>query len=90
MQLACVVPRRLFQLSNVAIELGMPPRDESSKFPTCNFADVACSTGVFDRGCEEISQLCSVRRRGAVFRHYYKSIAKSAGNDFRHGAAVPG
>ena len=30
-----------------------------------------------------------VRGRGIVFRHYYKSIAKCAGKDFRDGAGVP-
>ena len=29
-----------------------------------------------------------VRGRGIVFRHYYKSIAKCAGNDSRDGALV--
>ena len=27
--------------------------------------------------------------RGVVFRHYCKSIAKSAGKDYRDGAVVP-
>ena len=27
--------------------------------------------------------------RGVVFRHYYKSIAKCAGKDYRDGAVVP-
>ena len=30
-----------------------------------------------------------VRGRGVVFRHYYKSIAKCAGKDYRDGAVVP-
>ena len=30
-----------------------------------------------------------VRGRGVVFRHYYKSIAKCAGRDYRDGAVVP-
>jgi hypothetical protein len=30
-----------------------------------------------------------VRGRGIVFRHYYRSLAKSAGKDFRDGAVVP-
>ena len=30
-----------------------------------------------------------VRGRGIVFRHYYKSIAKCAGNNFRDDAVVP-
>jgi hypothetical protein len=27
--------------------------------------------------------------RGIVFRHYYRSLAKSVGKDFRDGAVVP-
>jgi hypothetical protein len=30
-----------------------------------------------------------VRARCIVFRHYYRSLAKSAGKDFRDGAVVP-
>jgi hypothetical protein len=30
-----------------------------------------------------------VRGRGIVFRHFYRSLAKSAGKDFREGAVVP-
>jgi hypothetical protein len=59
-----------------------------------NIASVACSTGVVDRGvwlrisCQYLS--CAlVRGRGIVFRHYYRSLAKSAGKDFRDGAVVP-
>ena len=55
--------------------------------------DVACSTGVVDHGSWlRISQylICLlVRGRGFVFRYYYQSVAKSAGKDFRDGAAVP-
>jgi hypothetical protein len=59
-----------------------------------NLATVACSTGVVDRGVWlRISRQylsCSlVRGRGVVFRHYYRSLAKSAGKDFRDGAFVP-
>ena len=57
-------------------------------------ATVACSTGVVDRGIwlRKSRQLLScslVRGRGIVFRHYYSSLAKSAGKDFRDGAVVP-
>jgi hypothetical protein len=55
---------------------------------------VACSTGVVDRGvCLRISRQylsCAlVRGRSIVLRHYYRSVAKSAGKDFRDGAVVP-
>jgi hypothetical protein len=30
-----------------------------------------------------------VHGRGIVFRHYYRSLAKSNGKDFRDGAVVP-
>jgi hypothetical protein len=30
-----------------------------------------------------------VRDRSVVFRHYYRSLAKDAGKDFRDGAVVP-
>ena len=42
--------------------------------------------------CPRMKQFFScalVRGRGIVFRHYYKSIAKCAGTDFRDGAVVP-
>jgi hypothetical protein len=59
-----------------------------------NLASVACSTGVVDRGvCLRISRQylsCAlVHGRGIVFRHYYRSLAKSAVKDFRDGAVVP-
>ena len=57
-------------------------------------ADVACSTGFVDRGvwlrvAKQFLSCASVRGRGVVFRHYYKSIAKCAGKDCRDGAVVP-
>jgi hypothetical protein len=55
---------------------------------------VAGSTVVVDRGvwlrisCQCLS--CAlVRGRGIVYRHYYLSLAKSAGKDFLDGAVVP-
>ena len=59
-----------------------------------SLADVACCTGCVDRGvwlrCAKQFLSCAlVRGRGIVFRHYYKSIAKCAGTDFRDGAVVP-
>jgi hypothetical protein len=37
-----------------------------------------------------LSKSCAlVRGRGIVFRHYYRSLPKSAGKDFRDGAVVP-
>ena len=55
--------------------------------------DVACSTGCVDGGvwlriAKQYLSFSSVRGRGIVFRHYYQSIAKCAGKDFRDGAAV--
>ena len=57
-------------------------------------ADVACSAGFVDRGvwlriAKQFLNCALVRGRGVVFRHYYKSIAKYAGNDYRDGAVVP-
>jgi hypothetical protein len=59
-----------------------------------SLATIACSTGVVDRGMwlrisRQILSCALVRGRGVVFRHYYRSMAKSAGKDFRDGAAVP-
>jgi hypothetical protein len=59
-----------------------------------NLASVACSTGVVDRGVwlrisRQYLSCALVRGRGIVFRHYYRSLAKSAGKDFRDGAVVP-
>ena len=61
-----------------------------------SLADVACSTGVVDRGSWlRIAQQylsCVVLwfgGRGIVLRYYYQSMAKSAGTDFRDGAVVP-
>ena len=58
---------------------------------------VACSTGFVDRGVwlraakQFLSCALVVHHwgRGVVFRHYYKSIAKCAGKDYRDGAVVP-
>ena len=55
---------------------------------------VACSTGFVDRGvslhfAKQFLSCALVRGRGVVFRHYYKSIAKCAGKDYRDGAVVP-
>jgi hypothetical protein len=54
----------------------------------------ACSTGVVDRGVwlrisRENLSCALVRSRGIVFRHFYRSLAKSAGKIFRDGAVVP-
>ena len=59
-----------------------------------SLADVACSTGFVDRGVwlrveKQFLSCALVRGRGVVFRHYYKSIAKRAGKDYRDGAVVP-
>ena len=59
-----------------------------------SLADAACSIGVADRGLwPGIAMLylsrALVRGHGIMPRHYYQSIAKSAGNDFRDGAVAP-
>jgi hypothetical protein len=59
-----------------------------------NLASVACSTGVVDRGVwlrfsHQYLSCALVRGRGIVFRHHYRSLAKSAGKDFHDGAVVP-
>ena len=59
-----------------------------------SLADDACSTEFVDRGvglriAKQFLSCASVRGRGIVFRHYYESIAKCAGKDFRDGAVVP-
>ena len=51
-------------------------------------------TGFVDRGvwlrvAKQFLSCALVRGRGVVFRHYYKSIAKGAGKDYRDGAVVP-
>ena len=58
-----------------------------------SLADFACSTSFVDRGvwlriAKQFLSCALVRGRGIVFRHYYKSIVKSAGKDFRYGAVV--
>ena len=58
-----------------------------------SLADVACSTGVVDRGlwlriAIQYLSCALVRGRGIVFRRYYQGIAKSAGKDFRDGEKV--
>jgi hypothetical protein len=58
-----------------------------------NLATIACSTGI-DRGmwlriARQYLSCALVRGRGVVFRHYYRSMAKSAGKDFHDGAVVP-
>ena len=52
-----------------------------------------CSTGVVDRGlwlkiAKQFLSCALLRGRGIVFRHHYKSIAKSDGKDYRDGAVV--
>ena len=59
-----------------------------------SLADVACSTDFVDRGvwlrvAKQFLSCASVLGRRVVFRHYYKSIAKCAGKDYRDGAVVP-
>jgi hypothetical protein len=59
-----------------------------------NLASVACSTGVVDRGVwlrisRQYLSCALVRGHGIVFRHYYRSLAKSAGKHFCDGAVVP-
>ena len=59
-----------------------------------SLADVACSTGVVDRGswlriAQQYLSCALVRGRGIVFRYYYQSMAKGVGKDSRDGAVVP-
>ena len=59
-----------------------------------NLATVACSIGVVDRGVwlrisRQYISCAIVRGHGIVFRHHYRSLATSAGKDFRDGAVVP-
>ena len=56
-------------------------------------ADVACSTGVLDRGLWlRTAQQCLIRElvrgSGLVLRYVYQSVATSAGKDFCDGAVV--
>ena len=45
--------------------------------------------GVWLRVAKQFLSCALVRGRGVLFRHYYKSIAKCAGKDYRDGAVVP-
>jgi hypothetical protein len=59
-----------------------------------NLATVTCSTGVTDLGVwlrisRQYLTCAFVRGRGIAFWHYYRSLAKSAGEEFRDGAVVP-
>jgi hypothetical protein len=59
-----------------------------------NLADVACSTGIVDRGlwiriAKQYLSCALVCGRDIVFRQYYKSIAKSAGRDYFDAVVVP-
>jgi hypothetical protein len=52
-----------------------------------NLGDVACSTGIVDRGLwiripKQYLSCALVRGRDIVFCQYYKSIVKSAGRDY--------
>jgi hypothetical protein len=54
---------------------------------------VPCSTAVLDRGVwlhisRRYLSCALVRARDIVFRHFYRSVAESAGKDFRDGAVV--
>ena len=58
-----------------------------------SLAEVACSTGVVDRGswlriAQQYLSCALVRGRGIVFRYYYQSTAQSAGKDFRDGEVI--
>ena len=52
-----------------------------------------CLRPVFCLACTSLPMCNYLRDRdsctGTVFRHYHKSMAKSAGNGFRDGAVVP-
>jgi hypothetical protein len=59
-----------------------------------NVATVTCSTGVIDRGVwlrisRQYLSCAFVRGRGIAFCHYYRSLAKSAVEEFRDVAVVP-
>jgi hypothetical protein len=59
-----------------------------------NLATLVFSTGVVDCGVwlhisRQYLSCALVRGRGVVFRHYYRSLAKSAGKDFCYGAVLP-
>jgi hypothetical protein len=59
-----------------------------------SLASVACSTDVVDRVVwlpisRQYLSCALVRGHGIDFRHYYRSLAKSPGKDFRDGAVVP-
>ena len=59
-----------------------------------SLADVACSTGVVDRGlwlrsARQCLRCALARGRVIVFRDYCQRSTKSAGKDFRDGAVVP-
>jgi hypothetical protein len=59
-----------------------------------SLASTACSTGVIDRGmwlriATQYLSCALVRGRVVIFRHYYRSMAKSAVKVFRDGAVVP-
>ena len=56
----------------------------SAKGLSQSLADVACSTGVVDRGswlriAQQYLSCALVRGRGIVFRYYYQSMAQSGG-----------
>ena len=53
------------------------------------FLHVDLTFGVWLRVAKQFLSCPLVRGRGVVFRHYYKSIAKCAGKDYRDGAVVP-
>jgi hypothetical protein len=59
-----------------------------------NLATVAFSTGVVDHGewlriSRQYLSCARVRGCGIASRHYYRSLARSAGNDFPDGAVAP-
>ena len=59
-----------------------------------SLADVASVSGLVDRSSwlrisREYLSCALVLGRGVIFRHYYRSLAKSAGKNYRDGAVVP-
>ena len=57
--------------------------------PTIHVPKATSDRGVWLRVAKQFLSCALVRGSGVVFRHYYKSIAKCAGKDYRDGAVVP-
>ena len=76
-------------LTDAMVETGLPGFAHSVLADLAVWRQQQLKQGLTLRVAKQFLSCALVRGRGIVFRHYYKSIAKCAGKDFRDGAVVP-